>query len=160
MTTLNSAHGGPGWQPRAGSLHDEIGTLWAACGVNSEVGTLRHVLLCRPCPAIEAMTDPAAALWDALPDLALLHEQHAALAATYERFGVRVSYHAPDGAGTPNLHFCRDHFFMTPNGAIVSRSTGRAPSRGRMSSTSPMAWCWWRAGCAPTTRAAARLSGC
>lgn len=121
MTALNSAHGGPGWRPRTGSLHDEIGSLWASCGVRSEVGTLRQVQLCRPCPAIEAMTDPAAALWDAIPDLALLHEQHAALAAAYERFGVRVSYIPYEGPGTPNLHFCRDHFFMTPQGAIVSR---------------------------------------
>jgi N-dimethylarginine dimethylaminohydrolase len=121
VTALNSAHGGPGWQPRAGSLRDEIGAHWAACGVSSEVGALRHVLLCHPCPAIEAMTDPAAALWDAYPDLTLLHEQHAALAAAYERFGVRISYISHDGPGTPNLHFCRDHFFTTPQGAVVSR---------------------------------------
>lgn len=128
MSSLNSAHGGPGWQGRRGTLRDDIGTLWAVSGVSSEVGQLRHVQLHRPGPAIETITDPAAVLWDAVPDVALARAQHDELAATYGEFGVRVSYLDSGTDSTPNLHFCRDHFFMTPEGAVISRmgSTARA----------------------------------
>lgn len=121
MTILNSAHGGPGWQGRAGSLRDDLGTLWAEVGVGSEVGPLRHILLHRPGPAIDAIADPAAVLWDAAPDAALARAQHDDLAAAYREFGVRVSYLDAGEESTPNLHFCRDHFFMTPQGAVLSR---------------------------------------
>src|SRR5262249_43938302 len=121
MSSLNSAHGGPGWQARRGTLRDDIGTIWAACGVSSEVGRLRRVLLHRPGPAIETITDPAAVLWDAVPDVARARAPHGRLASAYHEFGVRVPSLDAGSESPPTLHFCRDHFFMVPAGAVVSR---------------------------------------
>ena len=42
------AYGGPGWKPRARTSRDELGTLWASCGVDSEWLPLKSVLLHRP----------------------------------------------------------------------------------------------------------------
>lgn len=121
MSALNSAHGGDGWRPRAGTLATDIGTVWSAAGVATEVGQLRAVLLHRPGPELAAVTDPAAVLWDALIEPELATYQHDLLAETYRRLGVSVHYMQPGDAATPNLYFARDHFFMTPQGAIISR---------------------------------------
>lgn len=121
MSILNSAHGGSGWQARAGSLADDVGSIWAAAGVASEVGRLRAVLMHRPGPELAGVTDAAAALWDALLEPELATHQHDMLAETYRSLGVEVHYMRPGERATPNLFFARDHFFMTPEGAIISR---------------------------------------
>lgn len=121
MSTLNSAHGGEGWRPRTGTLAAEIGSIWAEVGVTSEVGRLRSVLMHRPGPELGAVTDPAAVLWDAPIEPELATYQHDTLAETYRHLGVAVHYMRPGAAATPNLYFARDHFFMTPQGAIISR---------------------------------------
>ena len=121
MTILNSAHGGAGWQARSGSLADETGTHWAAAGVTSEVGRLRAVLMHRPGPEISTVNDAAEALWDALLDQELASYQHDMLAECYRSLGVQVHYMRPGELAKPNLYFARDHFFMTPQGAIMSR---------------------------------------
>ena len=121
MTILNSAHGGDGWQARSGSLADETGIFWGSLGVTSEVGPLRAILMHRPGPEISAVDDAATALWDALLDQELASYQHDMLAACYRRLGVQVHYMQPGELAKPNLYFARDHFFMTPQGAIMSR---------------------------------------
>lgn len=121
MSVLNSAHGGAGWRPRTGTLATDLGTVWGAGGVGSEVGQLRAVLMHRPGPEISEVTDAAAALWDALIDQELAAYQHDMLAETYRRLGVTVHYMRPGDQATPNLYFARDHFFMTHQGAIMSR---------------------------------------
>lgn len=131
-----SAYGGPGWVPRAPSHRDDLGSLWARCGVASEYEPLRAVLLHRPGPEVDALGGP-----DADPDAALMLEpldperlraQHDGVAAAYRAQGVQVLYVEPPGAEAevrrspapptpPNLLFCADVFFMTPEGAIVGR---------------------------------------
>ena len=39
----DASHGGDGWEDRAPSSVDELGSVWAECGVGSECGTLRAV---------------------------------------------------------------------------------------------------------------------
>ncbi|HMP42844.1 MAG TPA: arginine deiminase-related protein, partial [Roseiflexaceae bacterium] len=104
------------------------------------------------------------------PELAT--HQHDMLADTYRRLGVEVHYMQPGDAATPNLYFARDHFFMTPQGAIMSRmgsaarageerfSAAVAPSKVPISSISITGWYSSRMACARTARGAARLPGC
>jgi arginine deiminase len=134
MTDLHqaAAYGGPGWSPRIANLAEEIGTLWAPCGVHSEWTRLRAVLLHRPGPELAA-TDPDEAQQLGRVDAALAAAQHDALAAAYCDEGVRVHYvnlpeDMPPEERRPNLMFVADLLFMTPQGAMVGRpaSTVRA----------------------------------
>ncbi len=134
MTDLHqaAAYGGPGWSPRTAGLRDEIGTLWAPCGVQSEWTRLQAVLLHHPGPELEAPEPDAAQQLDSV-DVSLAAAQHDALAAAYRDEGVTVHYvdpldGAPPGSLLPNLMFVADLLFMTPQGAIVGRpaSTVRA----------------------------------
>lgn len=123
-----AAYGGPGWSPRHSSLGDEIGSVWAACGVSAEWAPLRAVLLHRPGDEIREQADPDGAQMLASLDLARAQEQHDALAQVYRDLGVTVHYVDPPGRPTPNLMFVADLMFMTPEGAILARpaSTVRA----------------------------------
>jgi N-dimethylarginine dimethylaminohydrolase len=121
MSQLPSAHGGDAWVPRSASLADELGSVWASVGVASEVGPLRHVLLHRPGAELVGISDPAPVLWHGLVDPLLAQAQHDALVATYRQLGVTVSFIDAGDRATPNLYFARDLFFMTPQGAVVSR---------------------------------------
>ena len=134
MTDLHqaAAYGGPGWSPRVAELGEEIGMLWASCGVAAEWTRLRSVLLHRPGPELATADPDAAQQLDAL-DVSLAAAQHDALAAAYRDEGVMVHYvdppdGAPPGSLLPNLMFVADLLFMTPQGAIVGRpaSTVRA----------------------------------
>lgn len=122
----SAAYGGPGWSPRTASITDEIGSLWADCGIDSEYQPLRAVLLHRPGGEI-AVADADAAQMLSQPDPARAAAQHDAMADAYRAAGVRVHYVEPQRV-TPNLMFCADLFFMTPAGAILARpaSTVRA----------------------------------
>jgi N-dimethylarginine dimethylaminohydrolase len=122
----DAAHGGEGWAPREGALEDELGTIWADCGVRSECGTLRAVLMRRPGPEIEAVTDPRAALWFDVLDPALARAQHDTLAELYRDHGVAVHYVEKVPLDKPNAYFCRDLFAMTATGAIVGRTASRS----------------------------------
>lgn len=126
--TRPSAFGGTGWSPRSAAHRDEIGSVWSACGVQSESAPLRAVLLHAPGPEIEASSDPASVQWLAAADPALARAQHEALAAAYRAAGVAVHLVAPPGVPPINLLFVADLVFMTPEGAIVGRtaSTVRA----------------------------------
>lgn len=117
----DAAHGGKGWQGRAGSTADEIGTVWASSGVTSECGTLRAVLMHRPGPEIDAIADAATALWHELLDPARAREQHDQLAELYRAHGVAVYELGDVALDKPNSYFCRDVFAMTPLGAILAR---------------------------------------
>jgi arginine deiminase len=121
MSILNSAHGGDGWQGRAGSMADELGGAWGMAGVSTEVGRLRSVLMHRPGDELDAVTDPAAMLLSEKIEPELAAYQHDMLTAKYRELGVTVHYMQPGDRATPNLYFARDHFFMTPQGAVMSR---------------------------------------
>ena len=122
-----SAYGGEGWSPRTATLREEIGRLWGRCGLRDEWGVLRTVLLHRPGPEL-AVPDPDAAQLLEPVDVGRAAAEHDGLAASYRDEGVEVHGVAPASAPTPNLMFCADLFFMTPEGAILGRpaSTVRA----------------------------------
>ena len=127
-----AAYGGANWKARAGSLADELGSVWADCGIDSEYATLASVLLHRPGAELLGVTEADEHLMLDTPDAARAAAQHDALAAAYRAAGVRVAYvepGPPDGPPPPpNQMFCADLFVMTPSGAIVGRpaSTVRA----------------------------------
>jgi len=133
QSTFNSsAYGGPGWSPRTASHAEELGRLWARCGIENEWAPLKAVLLHRPGPELAVEDFNAAQLLEK-PDFARSLAQHDAMAAAYRSAGVAVHYVDPGPfsngqAATPNQIFCADLFAMTPEGAILARpaSTVRA----------------------------------
>lgn len=120
-----SLYGGEGWLPRLGSLRDEGGSIWMACGAGSEYGRLRSVLLHRPGPEIERVTDIAGALWVEALDATRAREEHDALAELYRSHGVAVHYVEDWSYAYPNLYFVRDSYAMTPEGAVLARPASR-----------------------------------
>ena len=133
-----AAYGGPNWPARESSLADELGSVWSACGIDSEYATLRAVLLHRPGAELFEVADADEHLMLEAPDAALCGAQHDAMADAYRANGVQVVYVDPAGSGAafsrpnqlppPNQMFCADLFVMTPSGAVVGRpaSTVRA----------------------------------
>lgn len=117
-----AAYGGAGWSPRTRSLRQEIGQVWSTCGVGTEWSPLKAVLLHRPGPELEKVTDPDAAQMLAPLDVHRARAQHDALAQAYRDAGVTVHYVEPAETPPPNLMFVADLMFMTPEGAILGRS--------------------------------------
>lgn len=116
-----SAYGGDGWRPRQRALRGELGTLWGACGIDSEYRPLKHVLLHRPGAELLASLDPDAVNMLEPLDLAKAQAQHDAMADAYRANGVTVTYADPAETPRPNQMFMADLFVMTPEGAIVAR---------------------------------------
>ncbi|MFN8590832.1 MAG: arginine deiminase family protein [Thermomicrobiales bacterium] len=117
----DAAHGGEGWQSRAGTMADELGSVWAACGVRSECGPLRAVVMHRPGAEIDGVTDAAAALWHAIVEPTRARDQHDRLTDLFRSHGVTVHELGDVPLDKPNSYFCRDVFAMTPFGAILAR---------------------------------------
>ena len=46
--TDEAPHGGEGWVARETTMPQELGSLWAECGVTSEYGELKSVLMRTP----------------------------------------------------------------------------------------------------------------
>ena len=124
-----AAYGGDNWSPRLDTHQQELGRLWADCGIDSEWRPLRSVLL--HCPGEElnaARDDPdKAQMLDAI-DLGRAREEHAQMVESYRSAGVEVHAVEPEQPCLPNLMFCADLLVMTPQGAILGRpaSTVRA----------------------------------
>ncbi len=125
---IESAHGGENWSPRDTSFQQDMPDLWGDWGVSSECGELKAVLLRRPGPEIEGITNADSVQWLELCDPELVRQQHDAMAQAYRDNGVTVYYVQMTRPDKPNSHFVRDLMLMTPEGAIVSRpaSTVRA----------------------------------
>ncbi|MFQ5740778.1 MAG: dimethylarginine dimethylaminohydrolase family protein [Acidobacteriota bacterium] len=123
-----SAYGGPGWSPRLLSMGEEIGSVWASCGLDSEWSSLRSVLLHRPGEELAASADPSACQMLASLEIERARRQHDGLAGAFRNLGVDVHLVSPAGPVPPNLMFVADLLLMTPEGAIVGRpaSTVRA----------------------------------
>lgn len=127
-TSLTGAYGGEKWSPRTQSMREDMSCAWGDWGSGSECGTLRAVLLRRPGPELDAITDFDAVQMRSDVDPELAREQHDALASAYEAHDVAV-YHVENGRlDKPNSFFLRDLMLMTPEGAIITRpaSTVRA----------------------------------
>jgi N-dimethylarginine dimethylaminohydrolase len=122
-----AAFGGDGWSPRLTAHGDEIGTHWAACGIDSEWRRLTSVVLCRPGPEIEVDDIGANQFLGAL-DLGRAQSEHDALSDVYRAEGVAVIAVPEVARPSPNRMFCADLMAMTPEGAILARpaSTVRA----------------------------------
>lgn len=127
-STLSAAYGGARWSPRLAPMREEMAETWGDWGSASEIGRLRAVLLRRPGPELDAVTDFDAMQMrsDLAPDL--VRQQHDALAEAYRAHGVVVHYVEHGRIDKPNAMFVRDLMLMTPEGAIVTRpaSTVRA----------------------------------
>jgi N-dimethylarginine dimethylaminohydrolase len=123
-----ATYGGKNWSPRILPHRDEIGSLWASCGLNSEWLPLKQVLLHPPGVELTQNTDPEATQLLEIPDWKLAREQHGLMAQAYRDLGIAVHYVEPHITPPPNLIFCADLFWMTPEGAILARpaSTVRA----------------------------------
>ena len=128
QSTLTSAYGGGRWSPRLASMTADMPATWGDWGVCSEIGRLRAVLLRRPGPELDAVTDFDAMQMrsDLIPDV--VRAQHDALAEAYRAHGVAVHHVEQGRIDKPNSMFVRDLMLMTPEGAIVTRpaSTVRA----------------------------------
>ncbi|WP_372997687.1 dimethylarginine dimethylaminohydrolase family protein [Lutispora sp.] len=126
---VDSAHGGYGWIERSRNHRMEIGDLWGKCGVVSETGELKHVLLRRPGREVENIESPSDVLWTAKMDPEKARYQHDELAYIYETLGVEVSYIEDNRANSfPNIIYVRDIFTMTQQGAIISRLASKVRS--------------------------------
>jgi N-dimethylarginine dimethylaminohydrolase len=98
-----------------------MGTIWGNWGVDSEWGPLESVLLHRPGDEIGGQDDVNAALMLGPVDPERMRAEHQALENAYREAGVEVHLLDPTGAVPPNAMFCRDLFFMTPEGAVLAR---------------------------------------
>lgn len=116
-----AAYGGDGWQPRQLPHGGEIGTLWSACGQNSEWAPLRAVLLHRPGPEIVPEGGFNDVLQLAPLDLGRAQAEHDRLVSAYREAGVEVHPVDAGKAARPNQMFCADLVFMTREGAILAR---------------------------------------
>jgi N-dimethylarginine dimethylaminohydrolase len=116
-----AAYGGPGWLGRETSLREELGGIWAACGIDSEWRRLRAVLLHRPGAELAASEEPDTALMLATLDLGKAQAQHDAMTQAYREQGIEVHEIAPEAPARPNQMFAADLFFMTPEGAVLGR---------------------------------------
>ena len=125
---LAATFGGEGWSPRTKTLAQEMGALWGDWGQNLEWAPLKAVLLHRPGPEVDGLTDPDAVQMLDTIDVRQFRREHEAMAEAFRHSGVGVHYLDPGEPVTPNNIFCADLFFMTPEGAILARpaSTVRA----------------------------------
>ncbi len=117
-----SAYGGEGWRQRSKTHAQEIGSLWAPCGINSEWAALEAVLLHQPGEELASShNDPSAVQMLEPLDLGRAQAEHDAMAETYRSAGVDVHLVSPEDVPSPNQMFCADLFVMTPQGAILAR---------------------------------------
>jgi len=122
LSDIAAAYGGKGWSPRTETMRQEMGRLWGPWGVASEWMVLRAVLLHRPGPEIEAVSeDPDAVQMLAPIDIERVRREHDALAEAYRSEGVTVHYLEPVTIPPPNTMFMCDLLFMTSEGAVLAR---------------------------------------
>lgn len=112
---------GERWFPSNKTFSEDMLKYWGDWYCDSEVGKLRAVLMHRPGPEIDAVTDPASVRFRALMDPEKAREQHDSLAQVYRSHGVKVFYVEDGRLDRPNALFMRDQVLMTPEGAIVCR---------------------------------------
>lgn len=95
-----SAYGGAGWQGRPASHAQEIGTLWAPCGIDSEYAPLRRVIMHRPGPELGQVDPTEQNLLEPVDwkrAAAQAAAQHDAIVAAYRAAAVEVAMVDPAG---------------------------------------------------------------
>ncbi len=117
-----AAYGGDGWQQRSSTHKQEIGSLWAGCGIDSEWRTLKSILLHQPGQELNVPQheQDSYLLLDRV-DIEKAQEEHHKLAEKFRAHGVEVHAVEPQSEPSPNQMFCADLFAMTPQGAILAR---------------------------------------
>ncbi|WP_444684778.1 dimethylarginine dimethylaminohydrolase family protein [Alkalicoccus luteus] len=120
---------GERWFPSEKTFSEEMTELWGDWYCDSEVGRLRSVLMHRPGPEIDGITDEIAAdvRFRGAINAEKARAEHDAMADVYRDHGVEVHYVCHQRTDRPNAMFMRDLMLMTPEGAIVSRPA--VPSR-------------------------------
>ena len=124
-----AAYGGKGWSPRIRTHGQELGDLWTDCGIDSEWGTLKTVLVHRPGQEMDIPPDKTNDFQFAETiDLGRARAEHDYMVEVYQENNVAVHLLEPNPGMTPNQLYCADLFAMTPQGAILARpaSTVRA----------------------------------
>jgi N-dimethylarginine dimethylaminohydrolase len=121
-----SAYHGKNWRQRKSSHAEECAstTLWRpSYGSDSEFGALKEVLLFAVGANYPKVTQPDEIQFLRPVDKDLLQQELDTLAKTFLEHGVNVKRISDDffPQVSPNLLFCRDLFFLSPYGAIVSR---------------------------------------
>ncbi len=110
------------WLALESAMEDELPEYWGGdWGCDSEVGTLKAVLLRRPGKEIEQVKNPAQFRWLDIMDPERAREQHDALTDHYRSQGVEVHHAANMREDRPNALFMRDNVLMTPRGAVIGR---------------------------------------
>ncbi len=122
-STFNSAaYGGEGWQPRVDSHAEELGKVWATCGIENEWQRLSAVILHAPGDELLGSQEhPDKVQMLQSLDIDKAQQEHAQLVQTYQDHGVRVDFVDPDELPSPNQMFCADLMAMTPEGAVLAR---------------------------------------
>ena len=124
LTQYSAYHGGS-WKPRLSTHQTEYArrSYWPGSGMSSEYRPLREVLLYRPPERPLAISRPEAVQHLAPLDWGGLGRELATLARALRKEGVGVRWLEADWfrAPRPNLMFVRDHFMLTPWGAILGR---------------------------------------
>lgn len=111
---------GERWFPKETTFEEDMKAYWGDWGCSSEVNKLRAVLLRRPGKEIENF-DPGVVRFREAIDPEKFRQQHDLLADYYTSHGIKVYYVEEQREDRPNAVFLRDHFFMTPEGAILAR---------------------------------------
>lgn len=95
--------------------------------INSEYKPLRAVLLHKPGPEIAGVENPGEILHQDRIDYHVIDEEYEFLLGVLNKLKIKVCFmdsNQMEGAGPRyvyNMMYCRDLFFMTPTGAILSR---------------------------------------
>lgn len=111
---------GERWFPEDKTFVDDMPLYWGDWGCSSETGKLKAVLLRRPGKEVENFDYNKVRFREPI-NVDLFRKQHDDLANFYRSHGVKVYYVENQREDRPNALFCRDHVFMTPEGAIVTR---------------------------------------
>ena len=125
----SAAYGGEGWSRRVRTHRQEIGDLWAPCGIDSEWRPLKSVLLHRPGQEIHVSEELVNVLqFSEQLDLGRAQAEFDRLVQRYRDCGIEVHLLEENPHATPNQLYCADLCVMTPEGAILARpaSTVRA----------------------------------
>ncbi|MBS3949997.1 MAG: hypothetical protein KGZ53_04980 [Peptococcaceae bacterium] len=114
---------GERWFPSEAPFSAEMKELWGDWYCDSEVGTLRAVLMHRPGAEIDGVTaeNYSQYRFRGALNAEIARKEQDALVDIYRAHGVQVHYVEGQRPDKPNAMFVRDLLFTTPEGAIVCR---------------------------------------
>lgn len=114
---------GDRWLPDETPFAQDQEHYWGSGYCDSEVGELKAVLMHRPGPELEMITETTYHQWlfDAPVDYGRFLGQVDGLIHTYEQHGVTVHQVHGQRTDKPNALYVRDLYTMTPEGAVLAR---------------------------------------